>query len=392
MSSSFSRLRIGVDARVLTHGRYGGVGEYTVRLQSEMASIAPHHEFHLFINAARRYSGDFFYSLPSNCVVHSFRIPNKALSFSHKFFNKPFCDNLIGGVDVWWSPHFLPTPVSCPKVVTVHDLSFLYYPELFDLKRRIWHAFINPRHEAESAQKIIAVSQSTREDLKEKWGIPSDKIEVIYSGIGNDLHRVEDVEHLERVRQLYNLPQKFILFLGVVEPRKNLEGLARAYEHMRSLGSGESTDLVIAGNRGWSSRSLFETIRMSPYRNNIHLIGFVESADKAALYSLADLFVYPSFFEGFGFPPLEAMACGTPVVVSHTTSLPEIVQDAGVLVDPLRLEEIAFAMNEVLRDETLRATLREKGLVQAKKFQWEETARRTISVLEKTAKNKKNTE
>ena len=145
--------------------------------------------------------------------------------------------------------------------------------------------------------------------------------------------------------------------------------------------------LVIAGILGWSYRSLFEIIRVSPYRDDIHVLGFVDGQDKPTLYSLAKLFVYPSFFEGFGFPPLEAMACGTPTMVSHTTSLPELVGDAAVLIDPLRLEEVARAMEEVLQDVQLRQHLRNIGFERVKKFQWEDTARETLKILENSVRN-----
>ncbi|MBI2462696.1 MAG: glycosyltransferase family 4 protein [Candidatus Spechtbacteria bacterium] len=384
MPPSSSKLRIGVDARVLMNNRHGGVGEYTSCLLEEMVRMAPQHEFHLFLNSMRFSGEDFLETLPPNCIPHIFRVPNKAFSLLHKFFYRPRLDALIGGIDVWWSPHFLPAPVSCPKVLTIHDLSFLYYPEMFDLKRRLWHAMVNPKHEAQTARKIIAVSRSTADDISNKWEISSEKIEVIYSGVGENFSAVRNAQELESARKKYHLPQKFILFFGVIEPRKNLAGLVRAFDYMRSQHPQEKTALVIAGSKGWSSRSLFETIYISPYRNDIYCIGFVDDQDKAALYSMAEIFVYPSFFEGFGFPPLEAMACGTPVVASHVASLPEIVQEAGILVDPLRLEEVAFAMGELLRDDELRVSLREKGLAQAKKFRWEEAARRTLNVLEET--------
>lgn len=378
-------LRIGIDARVLMNNRHGGVGEYTSCLLEGIVRMAPQHEFHLFASSASFSGSDSLSTLSSNCKLHALSIPNKLLSFSHKVFYRPYLDKLVGGVDVWWSPHFLPAPVSCPKALTIHDLSFLYYPEMFDLKRRIWHSMVNPKYEAQKAQKIIAVSQSTADNITNKWGIDNNKIEVIHSGVRDDFSPVSAEQELKGVRDKYKLPRRFILFFGVIEPRKNLAGLVQAFDYMRSQNLQERISLVIAGSKGWSSKLLFETMNISPYRNDIHYIGFVEDNDKAALYSMAEIFVYPSFFEGFGFPPLEAMACGTPVIVSHTTSLPEIVQDAGVLVDPLRLEELAYAMGELLHDDELRSSLREKGLVQARKFRWEVAARRTLCVLEEIA-------
>ena len=222
-------LRIGVDARVLMPDTYGGVGEYTYQLLEAMARRASCHTFCLFVNSGRELAGDFWRLLPPNCRLYRWRIPNKALTLAQRTVRRPLCDRLVGGVDVWWSPHFLPAPVSssCPKVLTVHDLSFLYYPHMFDRKRRLWHWMVRGRREAQEADSIIAVSESTAKDLTEKWGIPKERIKVVYSGVSRACKPITDKGTLAHVQKKYNLPPHFILFLGVVEPRKNLEGLVR---------------------------------------------------------------------------------------------------------------------------------------------------------------------
>lgn len=380
-------MRIGVDARVLLRDLYSGIGEYTLRLLHAMAEQGSKHEFHLWVNSFKEPRTPWHETLPANCTLHITRFPNKILTARHRIFGTPLCNALVGGADVWWSPHFLPAPVSCPKVLTVHDLSFLYYPEMFDARRRFWHWMVAPRTQAQSADKVIAVSQSTADDIHEKWHIAPERIATIYSGLGREFSPQNDDERT-RVRRAYHLPARFILSLGAREPRKNIAGLVRAYAHFRTLWQGERIGLVLAGSGGWQEHETLRVIRHSSYAADIRTIGFVASQDKPALYAAADCFVYPSFFEGFGFPPLEAMACGTPVIVSHTSSLPEIVQDAGILVDPLRLDEVANAIDAVFSDPSLRADLCAKGLEQAKKFSWGKTAHDTLHTLEQVVHNK----
>ncbi len=380
---------IGIDGRVLLSQPHGGIGEYTARMIRELAALAPHHSFHVFLNAAKNNEVDASLSTPANVQVHRFFYPNKFFNFSQRFLGQPKLDAMLGDMDVWWSPHFLPSAVSCPKVLTVHDLSFFYYPEFFDMRRRMWHSFISPKRQAQGASKIIAVSESTARDIEGHWGIPQNDIAVVRSGVGVEFHAGYNEDEKKKVRKVYALPENFILTLGTMEPRKNILGTLRAFEEFRSkFPEYNNVHLVIAGSSGWSSRELYRRVARSPFHNDIHCIGFVKQEDKAPLYSMASAFVYPSFFEGFGFPPLEAMACGVPTIVSNTSSLPEVVGDAAILIDPWRLEEIVFALKEIFTDKELVAHLRKQGIVQAKKFSWEEAARKTLAVLEGAAVQK----
>jgi glycosyltransferase involved in cell wall biosynthesis len=193
-----------------------------------------------------------------------------------------------------------------------------------------------------------------------------------------------DEEKLSAVKNKYGLPDKFILYLGTVEPRKNIDGIIRGYNELRTMNH-ELGDykLVIAGGKGWKSKNIYKEWELSKFKDDIKFLGYIDSADRAYLYNLAAVFVYPSFYEGFGFPPLEAMACGLPVVASYASSLPEVAGEAALMVDPYNINDIARALTEILTDDNLRKKLIARGLEQAKKFSWQKTAEEYLEILSK---------
>lgn len=369
-------MRIGIDIRCLAEGKRTGVEEYTIALLSGLFRQFPENEYILFFNAWKKEVPDFSWATKyPNVTLKVFHFPNKILNFSLWYFRFPKLDRLIGGTDVFFLPNINFSAVSkrTKLVVTAHDLSFEIFPETFSLKRRLWHFFINFRNLIRSADVVIAVSESTKNDLIDYYGIPEEKITVIHSGIGKQFSVMNrnDVD-LVRVKEKYHLPYKFILALSTFEPRKNLPALISAFDALMDLHHPvlDKYFLVIAGTRGWKYRDTFQAIRTSPYRNKIIVTGFIADGDKSALYNLSSLFVYPSFYEGFGFPPLEAMACGVPVIASHSASLPEIVGSAGILIDPYRPDEILQAMKQILLDSELLEVLHKKSIVRARDFDW----------------------
>ncbi len=379
---------ISVDIRFLARGVQSGVEEYTLNLLPRLFSLGKSVKFKLFYNALRKKKLNYSWLGLPNVELCQFSIPNRFLQATSFFLNAPKIDKLVGEADVFFSPHFILAPVSkkCKKVVTFHDLSFEYYPEFFSFQRKVWHALMKPKFQAERADKIIAVSQSTKDDLINLYGIEPERIEVVYSGIGEEFGEVGKAE-MERVAKKYNLftpyrtssgagPKKFILYFGTIEPRKNITGIIKAFELLKS-----DVKLVIAGSPGWLYKDIYKIAKNSLRQKDIIFAGSIEKEDKPALYNLAEVFVYPSFFEGFGFPPLEAMACGTPTIVSNTTSLPEIAGEAALMVDPYNINEIAIAMKKVLTNEGLRRQMKDRGLALAKKFSWENCAEETFKIL-----------
>lgn len=378
-------MTIGIDLRVLARGTRSGVEEYTINLLSRLLSFDKNIKFKLFCNAFKQAELNYDWLKRPNIELKKFYWPNRFIfDPAAKFLKLPKIDKLLGGCDVFFAPHFLLSPVSkdCKKIVTFHDLSFEYFPEFFSWRKRFWHASLAPRARAAEADKIIAVSESTKDDLVDLYGVAGEKIKVIYSGVGEEFRPLAKQE-CQAVARKYNLPANFILYFGTLEPRKNVVGLIEAYNIFRAkLPSGDSAPaLVLAGNKGWLYEEIFRTVNNSPYRQDIKFIGFVEPSDKPQLFNLASLFVYPSFFEGFGFPPLEAMACGAPTITSHTSSFPEVVADSALMIDPYNFGEIAWAMQEVWQDENLKKSLVADGLERVKNFSWDKCARETLDSL-----------
>ena len=325
-----------------------------------------------------------------NVTVKKFRYPNKLLNFCFWYLNWPKIDDMIGGGDIVFLPNiiFASTSRKAKLLVTIHDLSFERYPETFSWKRRLWHIFINPPKICRGAAKIIAVSASTKNDLVGLYRIKEQKIAVIQSGIADNLSILDRNDpELVAAKEKYGLPYKFILYFGTIEPRKNLVGIIRAYNQLQREALENNDEniskygLVIVGHQGWLAGEIYSEIDKSGFKEKIVIVDSIPDGDKVYVFNLASLFVYPSFFEGFGFPPLEAMRCGVPVITSNNSSLPEIVGQAAVLIDPDKPDEIYRAMKEILSSEELYDRLRTEGLQQAQKFRWEKTAKEFLAVV-----------
>ena len=404
-------MNIGIDIRILAKGTRTGVENYTVNLLSGLLEKDKSITYKLFCNGFKKPKLDYCWLGLNNVKIKILRIPNRILDLFLRFLRFPRIDGIVGGVDIFLSPHFLLLPVDkkTKTIVVFHDLSFVRFPEFFSFSKLIWHKFIYPKNQARKADLIIAVSDSTKNDLINLYEIPQEKIKVIYPAAGKEFRKIEKTDQkLLKVKEKYNLPDSFVLYFGTIEPRKNISGLIEAFEKIKkqetkiplevrwdgfegmvrgekkNLFSFRKLKLVIAGNRGWLYGDVFEKIEKSPYREDIIVTGFIEESDRPYLYNLAEIFVYPSFFEGFGFPPLEAMACGIPVAVSNKSSLPEVVGDSAIMFDPQNIDEIGFAIKNILQDRGLKELLIEKGLQRAKLFNWDKTAEEFLNIFKKT--------
>ncbi len=377
-------MTIGVDIRVLGSGRQSGIEQYLVSLLPEMIKLAPDVKFKLFFSGFHDAPLSYPWMHLENVELYRFFYPNRLMFAGAKLFDRPRLDLLMGGADVFFSPHFLLAPLSrtCPAVTVFHDLSYLRYPRFFSWRKNIWHHFeMNPYRQAYRSVRVIAVSGSTRNDLVSLYGIDFRKITIIYSGV-TEMRGSEDKTEINRVQTRYQLPENFFLYLGTIEPRKNIMGILRAFDYLQTNHLlPADAHLVIAGGRGWCEGDVFKFFRRSPYRKLIHFPGIIDEKDKAVVYQLAKVFVYPSFFEGFGFPPLEAMRMGVPVITSSCSSLPEVVGSAALLIDPYNLRDLAEAMRELFTNETLQEYYRERGRQRVKRFTWEKSAQGTLEVL-----------
>lgn len=376
-------MTIGIDIRVLAQGAFTGVEEYTEGILRHLPRVSGTN-YKLFYNAYRAADLTSIWTKRDDFEIYRRHFPNRLFFLTARMFNWPQIDETLGGADVLWTPHFFPAPTGkrTKKVITFHDLSFERYPEFFSFKKKRWHNFfIDARRQARAADRLIAVSHSTKSDLVDIYGIPEEKITVIHSGVDEILGPVRSPQEMARVKSRYSLPDRFILFMGTLEPRKNITGIIKSFDILKRNGSFGDLKLVVAFAPGWSYRSIIQAAYDSPYASDIIFVGRVAREDKAAFYSLAEIFVYPSFFEGFGFQALEAMRCGTPVVTSRVSSLPELAGEAALLVDPYNPEAIAEAVRLFLTDDNLREEYRKRGFEQAKKFSWEKAARETYNIL-----------
>lgn len=382
-------MKIGIDIRCLSEGRRTGVEEYSLNLLEKILKEDSDNKYVLFLNSWKKPKLEIdFLKNYKNVELKISRFPNKILNFFLWYFDWPKLDKLIGGVDVFFMPNlnFVALSPKVKLILTVHDLSFEYYPETFSWKRRLWHIFINPQKIIRRADKVLAVSDSTRNDLIGFYKINPAKVETVYNGVGEVFGRIDRNDpRLLKIKEKYALPFNFILFLGTFEPRKNIGGIVKAYERMRQEGGNqlEKYKLVIAGSEGWKSAKLKREIRKSSLAKDIYQIKFIDEEDKVFVYNLAALFVYPSFFEGFGLPPLEAIKCGVPVIVSDNSSMVETVGEAGILTDAFSADEIALAMKEFLIDKDLKKEFYPAGIRQAQKFTWTKAAKKFLEIVKK---------
>jgi len=301
----------------------------------------------------------FFRVLYENLFLDSFvRETNKTI------FHSPFINLLIFN--------------RIKNILTVPDLSFFVYPENFVLPKSLYLRTIS-QISLKKATKIITISKNTKTDIIKYLNIPEKKIKVIYPAVRPFFHPISDTITLENIGKKYQINnKKIILYVGTLEPRKNIPVLIKSFCVLKKKFKIEHS-LVLVGAKGWKYEEIF-SLKETVGCNDIIFTGFVQEEDLPGIYNLADVFVYPSLYEGFGLPVLEAMACGTPVITSNTSSLPEVVGDAGILVDPSNIEELTDAIFRVISNLSLKEEMRKKATEQAKKFSIEKMAKETISI------------
>jgi glycosyltransferase involved in cell wall biosynthesis len=371
-------LRIAIDAHSVGTG-LGGNESYATNLIEALAAIDQQNSYTLYVTkseAIERFNNrwpNFFVrsTLPHTPLI---RIP---LTLTAELRRNP--------VDVLHVQFTAPPFAPCPVVVSIHDLSFEHLPETFKWRSRK-QLRMTVRRSARQAAQVIALSQHARRDIIDTYKLDPTKVTTIPLAAPESLHPIDNEQELKRVRQTYGIEGEYILSVGAIQPRKNLNRLVAAYSRLQWANSGvKLPKLVLAGKCAWLFDDTLRTIKELQLSGSIILTGYVPTLDLPALYSGAVCFVYPSFFEGFGLPPLEAMKCGAPVIVGNQTSLPEVVGDAAVLVDPFDVDAIANAIERVIYDANLRQELRTKGFAQAARFSWRDTARRTLAVYERAA-------
>ena len=380
-------MHIAIDGRTIVRNRTG-VGVYAERLVRSLLQIDSRNTYTVFLLEdapsifapnlqkvmVNRFSGMGPNRFWENFVLPSFLARNR--------------------IDIYFSPAYVLPVLHAARgrsrgntrtkfVVTLHDLVSFIYPETFTLKMRLWQR-IFVSNAVRVADRILADSAATKEDILKFYPIDQDLIDVVHLPVGEQFRRITDCDALNAIRQKHGLPEKFILYVGTLEPRKNVARLTQAYAELpQSLR--ENYALVLAGAPGWFSEEIIRQIDALNLPDRILRIGYVDQAHLPELYSLASVFAYLSVYEGFGAPPIEAMACGTPVLCSNSSSLPEAVGDAGILVDPYDVGQIRDGLERVLTDDSVRAQLIAAGNKRTEQYNALDKAREVLKIFEDVA-------
>jgi glycosyltransferase involved in cell wall biosynthesis len=372
-------VKIIVDLRPLAGEKISGVKIYLANVLTELFRLDTKNTYFLWWNSASE-------KFPELEIPRSPRFKKIHTKFSNRILNLQFlagrrfadelvlaADNRTEKADIFWLPDPRPVAISrnCRLVATIHDLSPTRFPQFFSVKTRIWHHFLNPQKIANSAERILAVSQFTKSELAKFWKIPAGKIAVTPLAA-----KIAE----EKIRPK-NLPRKFILALSTLEPRKNLATLVRAFAEFREENSNK-IELVIAGD---FDREIFADpeIAKTP---GVRLLGKIAESEKAGLLAAAEVFCFPSIYEGFGLPPLEAAAAGTPILVADIPPLREILGDAAQFLPPRNVDAWRVGLAKILADGKLRAKMSRAGKLRAREFSWRKTAERTLAAFSNAVK------
>ena len=363
-------VRIGIDARKLHDF---GIGTYIRNLLRQLARLDRDTEF---VVLARPADCEAVGSLGENFRA----VPETAANYSvAEQIRIPFALRREG-VTLFHAPHYvLPPLVTCRSVVTIHDCIHLMFPQYLPSRLALAYARTSIALASRRATRVLTVSESSKRDILRFVDVPADKIDVIYNAYDARFGVEPCEEDVIRVRERYQLHDEFVLYAGNVKPHKNLERLIEAFDLVRKRGL-DHLKLVLIGDEISKYAALRRAVHSHQLHKYVRFLGYLPEETLAVMYRLAGVFVFPSLYEGFGLPPLEAMASGTPVVTSNVSSLPEVTGDAAVLVDPYRPEAIADGIERVLGDETLRRDLRAKGLARARQFSWEASVTRVREI------------
>jgi glycosyltransferase involved in cell wall biosynthesis len=376
-------MKIGIDiSRTVTEAT--GVGYYAKNLVHALAGIDSQNEYLLYGIFCECSPPDWKSAdtpAAENFSLHQKRYPSSYVAKKWANFGK-HKERLLGGVNILHSTAYTTPLISGPKIiVTIHDLSFFVYPQ-HHTDANYQFVTRNVHHAARRAHFIIADSENTRREIKRFLHVPDERVEVVHLAAGEMFFRRLEPESITQIKNKYGIRKPYFLALGSIEPRKNL---ARALVAFKALLEFEKVDyqFVMVGGSGWKNEAFYSTLKKLNIDEHLLLTGYVPEEDLPALYQGAEVFIYPSIYEGFGLPVLEAMASGVPVITSNTSSLPEVAGDAALLVNPGEVFEIYEAMEALVSRPSLIEELKSKGIEQSKKFSWEKTARETLKIYER---------
>ncbi len=366
------RLKIGINAHLLT-GQQGyrraGIHHYIAQLLRHMALLDGPYDFTVYCNSPEPLADTGLTLVPSPWPVGQpvGRILWEQLAWPISAWRRE--------LDLLHSMAFVSPYASLkPSVVTVYDLSFIHYKEQFPRLRQVYLAGLS-RRSCRSARRVVTISESGRQDVHRQFGVPLDRIDVVSPGV-DDLYQPLSPDVIADFRRQKQLPEQFLLHVGTLQPRKNIPMLVDAFADLVDV----DVALVLVGGKGWMYEEIFEGVRAKGLDERVRFTGYVPDAELPLWYNAASALVFPSYYEGFGMPVLEAMACGTPVIAAHTSAIPEATGDAALLFDPKDKEALHERMAAVLDDRALADKMRRKGLAQAARYTWPRAAREMLDV------------
>lgn len=371
-------MRIAVNTRLLLQGKLEGIGWFSKETLSRVVKNHPEHEFIFFFD--RPYSEEFVFAPNVTPVVVA---PQARHPFLYITWTEISIPRMLRKykADVYFSPEGLGSlRTKVPTCITIHDLAFLHYPGFVDKLHRWHYSRYQPRF-AQKAKQIVAVSEYTKSDVVDKYGIAPEKISVVYNGAHQE-YRPLDYETKKSIKEQYTDGKEYFIFTSAIHPRKNVVNLLKAFvQFKRRQKSGMK--LVIVGRMAWQTDEIEKSKRLMPFKEDVIWTGYLDVKELARVTAAAYAMVYPSLFEGFGIPIVEAMQCEVPVITSTTSSMPEVGGDAALLADPEKPEDIAEKMGMIYKDERLRARLVAAAREQAQKFSWDKSAEALWEVIMK---------
>jgi glycosyltransferase involved in cell wall biosynthesis len=375
-------MHIAINAHLLAHTRSfrrAGVSHHIEQVLHHLSQLDRRNQYTVYTTRGLDNSA---LGLPGNFAVRSSFLPtiNPRLRIPWEQFLAPLLLRTSKASLYHGMLNVVPFACPVPSVVTVHDLAFIRFPHTFRAYNRTYLDFAT-RISVKRASHVLTVSEYIKHEVVHLLGVPPERVTVTYNA-AREHFRPPDQQILARFRQSKDLPDQFVLYVGTLEPRKNLTTLLDAYA---TVARQHKAPLIVGGGKGWLYGPIFEQLERLGLREQVRFVGYIEEEELPLWYAAATAFAFPSIYEGFGMPPLEAMACGTPVVVANSASLPEVVGDAGLLVNPHDSEALAAALLRLLNEAELRAELRERGLRQARAFTWQEAAQRTLEVYQRIA-------
>lgn len=375
-------MKIAVDVRSLSGKNLTGVGHYLYNSLNNLIAQDQNVIWYLVNSGLKKKSLD----LPtgSNIFVKNLKIPNKIINTSGLLSFGPSIDDVLDkDIDLLWLPNinFFYKKKNIPFILTIHDLSFLHSHSFYSLKRKIWHRLLGVKKLIEQAKALVVVSENTKRDIIRFFSIAEDKIFVVYPGV--DYQKLS-TDEAKKITANLALPEKYFLFVGTLEPRKNVSGLIKAFDLLHE--QYPDFELVLVGGRGWMYKGLLREIRRRKY---VRYLGYQKNPIKDAIYKLSYAFIWPSFYEGFGFPPLEAMAHKKPVISSYKTSLPEILRQHAIYIDPYNISDMFRAMKMLVEDRHLYLSM---ITTNAEILNWEKQSQDILAIFKKVIEKNKSDE